>query len=293
MSLRLGMLQVARLAPNLLGEATDAVAGFFDEQLGPDGGALDRAGKSDLYYTAFALEGLVALRAELPVARVEPYLASFGAGAELDLVHRACLVRCWNSLSRDAIEPALAEGLLQGVREHKSADGGYGAKPGAEHGTLYNGFLALGAYQDLGRELPEPERLVQSIERLLCEDGGYADSFTMPMGTTPTTAAAAMLLTQLEQSVDPSIGRWLQARVHPGGGFLAVPGSPLPDLLSTATALHALSSLGVSIEPVREHCLDYLDTLWTGRAFCSHWEDDEVDCEYAFYALLALGHLSL
>ena len=244
MSLRLGMLQVARLAPNLLGEATDAVAGFFDEQLGPDGGALDRAGKSDLYYTAFALEGLVALQADLPTSRVEPYLASFGAGAELDLVHRACLVRCWNSLSRDAIEPALAEGLLRGVREHKSADGGYGAKPGAEHGTLYNGFLALGAYQDLGRELPEPERLVQSIERLLSEDGGYADSFTKPMGDDSGRGDA----------VDPAgaerrpVDRALVAGARPSGGRL-------PRSARFALAGPALHSDGPA-RPLEPGCLD-------------------------------------
>ena len=44
---------------------------------------------------------------------------------------------------------------------------------------------------------------------------------------------------------------------------------------------------------MRDRCLDFIDTLWTGRAFCGHWQDDEVDCEYAFYALLALGHLSM
>ena len=50
---------------------------------------------------------------------------------------------------------------------------------------------------------------------------------------------------------------------------------------------------GTSFTPVRESCLDFLDSLWTGKGFVSTWDDDELDCEYAFYALLALGHLSL
>ena len=33
-------------------------------------------------------------------------------------------------------------------------------------------------------------------------------------------------------------------------GFLAAPRAPMPDLLSTATALHALSILGVDVAPV-------------------------------------------
>ena len=44
MSLRLEMLQVARLAPNLLDEATERVADFLLSQLNEDGGARDRAG---------------------------------------------------------------------------------------------------------------------------------------------------------------------------------------------------------------------------------------------------------
>ena len=46
--------------------------------------------------------------------------------------------------------------------------------------------------------------------------------------------------------------------------------------------------------PVKEPCLDVIDSLWTNRGgFFGTWEDDAVDCEYTYYALLAMGHLSL
>jgi hypothetical protein len=67
----------------------------------------------------------------------------------------------------------------------------------------------------------------------------------------------------------------------------------MPDLLSTATALHALSGQKVSVAHLKEQTLDFLDTLWTGKAFCGTWADDEPDCEYTYYGLLAMGHLSL
>ena len=52
MSMRLEMLQVARLAPNLLLDACDLVAEFVRSQFDPQtGGFLDRAGNPDLYYT--------------------------------------------------------------------------------------------------------------------------------------------------------------------------------------------------------------------------------------------------
>ena len=44
MSLRLEMLQVARLAPNLLQEASSPVAKYLLSQFNDDGGAADRAG---------------------------------------------------------------------------------------------------------------------------------------------------------------------------------------------------------------------------------------------------------
>jgi hypothetical protein len=68
----------------------------------------------------------------------------------------------------------------------------------------------------------------------------------------------------------------------------------MPDLLSTATALHALAGLEAPIARVRESCLDFVDSLWTNEGgFHGHWADEHLDCEYTFYGLLALGHLSL
>ena len=57
--------------------------------------------------------------------------------------------------------------------------------------------------------------------------------------------------------------------------------------------MHALATLQHSIGERRELALDYVDSLWSGRGFYGHWADDDLDCEYAFYALLALGHLTL
>jgi len=63
-------------------------------------------------------------------------------------------------------------------------------------------------------------------------------------------------------------------------------------LLSTATALHSLAMLGLDIGAANESALDFLDSLWSGKSFFGHWADDDLDCEYTFYALLALGHLT-
>ena len=87
---------------------------------------------------------------------------------------------------------------------------------------------------------------------------------------------------------------WLLERCRPEGGFFATPVAPLPDLLSTATALHALAGLHADLGSIRESCLDFVDTLWTSRGgFHGSWADDVLDPEYTYYGLLSLGHLSV
>ena len=158
------MLQVARLAPNLLHEAADKVVEFLHGELNEDGGGRDRAGKSDLYYTAFALDGLIALQAELPRERVVPYLESFGDGGSLDLVHRACLARAWTAVEgAPGAAGILATSFLDAIERNRSADGGYASKPGAAGGTVYSAFLALGVYQDLGAFLEENPRVAKPL----------------------------------------------------------------------------------------------------------------------------------
>ncbi|MFT7484506.1 MAG: prenyltransferase beta subunit [Candidatus Paceibacteria bacterium] len=287
------MLQVARLAPNLLAEATPKVVAFLEGQLNDDGGGANRAGKSDLYYTAFVLDSLIALRAELPVERVRPFLESFGGGLDLDIVHKACLVRCWTALNQGWPSDTFRADMLADIETHRCEDGGFAMMRGVQHGTLYHAFLAMGVYQDFKAEIPNTAALIESFEGLRTDDGAYGNSLAMKFGTTPSTAAAAALLTQLEWPLAPEVGQWLLAQQHPQGGFKASPETPLPDLLSTGTALHALGALGLNIGKRKEITLDFLDSLWSGEGFYAFWEDDVVDGEYVYYALLALGHLSL
>jgi hypothetical protein len=188
-----------------------------------------------------------------------------------------------------------ADALLARIETHRSRDGGYDADINAESGNAYGCFVALGAYQDLGRELPDPLRMVQCLKFLETPDGAWANARGLKVGSTNATAAAVTLLHQLGMPVNQSVGDWLLAQAHPDGGFLAMPSAPMPDLLSTATTLHALSCLDREIPPaIRERCLDFIDTLWNAEGgFHGHWADDHLDAEYTFYGLLALGHLSV
>lgn len=288
------MLQVARLAPTLLSESTGLVAAFLNERYDAGGGFRNRAGDVDLYYTVFGLEGLAALRAPARPDDTRAYLTTFGDGSSLDFVHLSCLARCWANLPEGLPPDDVRERMIARVATFRSADGGFSTEPGDEIGSAYGAFVAMGAYQDLRAPVPDPDGLARSLLSLVTADGGLSNAPDAPVGITPATAGGIALLRQLEAPVPESLGAWLLARAHPQGGFRAIPDAPMPDLLSTATALHALVSMHVDIAPVKEPCLDFLDSLWTNRGgFYGHWEDEEVDCEYTYYALLALGHLSL
>jgi prenyltransferase beta subunit len=288
------MLQVARLAPKQLGDSKGLVAAFLRERLNPDGGFQDRTGASDLYYTVFGLDALIALQEDLPVDRTAAYLNRFHDCDGLDFVHLACLARAWAALRRQPADAALADRLVAGIESCRSRDGGYATTSGAEHGSAYAAFLALGAYEDLGRTVPAPDGLLNSLGLLRAADGSYANRPGVPTGITTATAAAVLVMHQLEAPADRDAGIWLLDRCHARGGFFASRATPVPDLLSTATALHALSALHVPIAGLCDPCLDFVDSLWTNRGgFFGTWADDAVDCEYTYYALLALGHLSL
>jgi hypothetical protein len=287
------MLQVARLAPQQLGESRDLIAAFLHGRLHADGGFVNRAGTSDLYYTVFGLEGLIALQEAVPADPVISYLRGFGDGEGLDFVHLACLARSWAAVSRDVVGIPTRE-ILARLEHHRSDDGGYSQTTGASQGSVYASFLAMGAYEDLHAPLPASDRLLGALARLRARDGGYANQPGDVSGVTTVTAAAVLLLRRLEGRLDPELGMWLLDRCHASGGFVATPSAPIPDLLSTATALHALAALHVPVAGLHEACLDFVDSLWTNRGgFYGSWADDEVDCEYTYYALLTLGHLSL
>lgn len=298
MSLRLEMLQVARVAPKALGESAELVRVFFLRQFSENGGGVDRDGCGDLYYTIFSLAGLQALQAlqaDAPMEKVEAFLLSFGDGDALDFVHLGALARCWVVVGLAKMPAGLADALLARIEAFRSRDGGYDSDADSARGNAYCCFVALGAYQDLGREMPEPLRMVQCLKFLETPDGAWANARGLSIGSTNATAAAVAILHQLGMPMNAGVADWLLARAHPQGGFLAMPDAPIPDLLSTATALHALACLEREVPaPVRERCLDFIDTLWSADGgFHGHWADDHLDAEYTFYGLLALGHLSI
>jgi len=299
MTIRLDMCRTVSRASDALGDSVDAVRGFLRRQLAPDSGFQGRDGRSDLYYTVFGLEASLALNADIPYDRVADYLTHFGTGESLDFVHLACLARCRADTAEacgQVTDARTREDMAEHLQSYRAEDGGFNAAAPAGRGSAYGSFLALGVCQDLGIACHNPDGMATSIHSLQMPDGGYANEAAMTTSATAATAAAICVLHYLNRPVPESAVHRLQGQAHPQGGFTAIhlPGAPaIPDLLSTATALHALSLVGASVDDMRERHLDYLDSLWTAEGgFRGHWADDVVDCEYTYYGLLSLGCLA-
>jgi len=299
MSLRLEMLQVARLAPSVLGEdATDLIRQFiWKHHHSSDGGFSDRDEKSDLYYTSFAIDALTALSEPLPESALYRFLESKLSDIEsLDFVHLCCLSRCVSALNHEKNTRIELNPVFEKIETYRTSDGGYNQAPGMKTGSAYACFLAYGAYADHKLPPPDPDGIRNCILSLKQVSGAWANDTFMPVANVPATAAAVTLCRNLGVPITADTPKWiLEECYHPlSGGILAFPQAPVPDLLSTAVALHALDGLQVNFQSKKEKMLDFIDSLWTAEGgFHGSWEDDDLDIEYTYYGLLALGHLAL
>jgi len=279
-----------------LGGSADLIESFVRARLDACGGFVDRTAKPDLYYTVFGIDCLLALGAGVPVDRITRYLGTFDTGQTLNLLHLTCLARCFAALPGVAVPDGLRQRVAEALQRHRKEDGGYDTELESSHGSAYGCFVAVAALQDIDAPLPEADAIDHCLNGLATADGGYANDPDIPLGSVPATSAAVTLRRALGLTVSPRSVRFLTNCFHAQGGMIALPAAPLPDLLSTAVGLHALRAADANVSELRERCLDFLDSLWTARgSFYPTWaeEDHALDVEYTFYALLALGHLSV
>ena len=143
--------------------------------------------------------------------------------ADGDPLIRRLLRRC---LETDGYEVAEAEdgaGALRAIRENQAFD----VLVTDQALASLTGVELIAIVQEIDPALP----------CLICTGKGDLELATVAM-----EAGAVTLIHHLGGEVPKSAVDWLLARARPAGGFLATPEAPVPDLLSTATALHALAA---------------------------------------------------
>ena len=292
MTIRLEMIKAVSRSKAAMEDSISSVINFLTTSINPDGGFKGRGKQSDLYYTVFGLEALLALGSTFPRNQISTFIQESTKKDPIDLVHLAAIIRCCANLSDNCIEKTLRDKFTKDLEKFRSEDGGFANDTGSKHGTAYSCFFALTAYQDLQIDMPGHTRVARCIQALSVPGGGFTNNTKIKTAATNATAAAMIVLNHLNQSSDKKNADWLFTQCTSDGGFLAMPMAPAADLLSTATALHALAITGREIDTIKNKCLDFIDSLWCGEGgFYSNWMDAVIDCEYTYYGLLALGHL--
>ena len=149
-------------------------------------------------------------------------------------------------------------------RARPRADGGI--LPGAED-TAYTLLPGGGRAARTSASRCRPRRTCcAALEGLRAADGGYANQRGRGAGPDARHrggGGAAAGRSAPSPIRPPRIGCWPAPTATAASSPL--PGAPMPDLLSTATALHALAGLHADLAPIKEPCLDFLDTLWSSR----------------------------
>jgi len=264
---------VKQLSPKTVQKITQFILSQYQKESGL---FIDRNGRGDWYYTAFALMLCSALKLKPPpIAKTPP--------ENPDFVHYCswCLAQL--------ITHKISAFFWMGKRLGKNLTRFYQSKndnffPQEDRFTPYSQYL----FQMTVRACGLPTKHAD-LELYQASDfkGAYSN-FQYGTASLNATAAAVIL------HVIPSVGTidYLKRMQKPEGGFLAHQNASYPDLLSTALALLALNTL--HIDPAYSP-VSFIQNCFVnngGFAATDFEEDIFSDIEYTFYGLLATGSFS-
>lgn len=290
---------------------------YLQTQAASTGGFMNRSGLPDPYYSAFGYALAFAFDIELSWDEQYGFLQR-SMESNLDFVHAVSVIRCYLLIA--AVEQKRlwggAQKLLSNrfllnigrnkvarqiksrtdhcfkiIESYESLDKGYHHfRRKAVHGTVYAAFLLKSLFEDLGISSDLDDSWVKSMRALQGNDGSYMNEIGQS-GVSPTTAAALILFADREN--DRTVN-WLKDRWCKSGGFTAAKDVFMPDLLSTATIVLALTFIGRETGSYRRALSGFVDLHWDeSGGFFGSAADQNCDCEYTYYALLTLGLINL
>ncbi|TAJ11593.1 hypothetical protein DMA11_16180 [Marinilabiliaceae bacterium JC017] len=310
------ILSALRTARGKLSEpAVDHIRNYLGTCLHEQGGFVNRAGVSDPYYSVFGYTLAFVFDLPMPVKKQIDFLNSWQKQNEPDLVHAVSLLRCQFLVEAIRLKQGAAS-LLGGQRQeergkrvlarkvkennrellsiiasYRSKDNGFNHHTKqAERGTIYAGFLVWTLFQELEIEDEGIDSWRKAIDSLQCSDGSFVNENQSQAGVTSVTSAALIMSLGYHQDTIASAIAWLTKQWMSRGGFAAAEALPVADLLSTATALLALSMAGESLQSYGATGEDFISLHWDhSGGFFGSIADMQPDSEYTYYALLALG----
>ena len=281
-------------AKNILdNDSLSHITKYIYTQVNPDGGFKGRDSRSDLYYSLFGLECMQALDITPDWKKVENFLIPFYQNKSLDFIHLICLIRCFNKIPGLEKKREKQITLFKRLNNFMDDDNGYKLSATDKYNSVYAAFLAFLSSVESQIGMPRLDALMQCIEKAKSMDNAYASQPGLRNGTVTVTAAASLLISNFEHLKNNNLFDWLFQQYSPHGGFRASPLAPIPDLLSTGTALFALHYQKIDLAKIKKQTFDFVESVWHDNGgFCGHLFEEKPDIEYTFYGLLSLGVLS-
>lgn len=269
-----------------------------------DGGFAGREGGSDLYYTGFALRSL-AMLGELygpPAEQAAKFLRARMSGQEsivdfLSLIYGGMLLQSAAGVDIfDQAAPSWRESIAGALDNLRRDDGGYAKGAEGNASSTYHTFLVLLVLELIGKQPPEPQKIVSFLRSQQADEGGFHEiRASKRAGTNPTAAAIGTLriLGALDQETRHETIDFLAEMQTDEGGLRANTRIPIADLLSTFTGLLTLQDLGGETEVDVAAAKKFVQSLSRdeGGFHGAVW-DQSHDVEYSFYGLGCLGLLA-
>jgi geranylgeranyl transferase type-2 subunit beta len=298
------MLRLSAGAAKLPEPLRDRHAGYVAAAQQDDGGFAGRRGRSDPYYTSFALRTLAVLGRLEPgvTGRATAFLQSrldekLAPADFLALVGGALLIE--GLTGEDVFARAGHDRLEDVVRLAEQLgrdDGGYAKTERSGPSSSYQTFLVAATKELVGAPRDDAVPIVEMLRSRRRDDGGFVELPVVRESGTNPTAAAMGLLRILERADDPmarGVAAFLAAMQTPEGGFRANTRIPVADLLSTFTALATLADLGAFESVDTAAAARYVASLEVpeGGFRGGPW-DDAPDVEYTFYGIGSLAVLA-
>lgn len=262
---------------------------FLADRKGMGEAFMNKGGEPDIYYTAFGWALAYVLGLSLDREAMRRYLESLDR-ASMDLVHYAAYRRC-ALIRRFFNVPEWLAGRMPVIGDwaNPAAVPHFNVTdyPNQDPDSPYSRFIYGGCLEDSGRDMDR--EALNGLAAYRVADGGFSNRRGDAVASVNATAAALLVIGQVDGYRENDALDYLRRVQEPSGGFRADAAAPVPDLLSTATALFALRCYGVSplVSP-----RDFIEAHWldNGGFGATLW-DEEGDVEYLFYGLLALGSI--
>ncbi|RMG01549.1 MAG: geranyl transferase [Planctomycetota bacterium] len=265
-----------------------------------DGGFPGRRGASDVYYTGFAARVLT-------VTNAWNDCALDGVGAYLrdawERLHTLVEYTSWLTAAAslrlagyqgDLIpEQTIEQTIGRLLDELRRDDGGYAKAHASGRSSTYHTYLAVLCAELLGMALPDRDAVFHMLRTRHQGDGGFSELPVLRFSGTNTTAAAVGIMEAVGIGWEPyvvPVTRFLCGMQTSEGGFLAAARAPMPDLLSTCTALltlDRLNALNACDVGAAKRFVEQLELPEGG--FLGAMVDEVPDVEYTFYGLVASG----